>query len=396
MVDDIASLRKETCRILVVGARRDPLMKVLSLLQSGSIHEQTPSPPYGQNDAITVSKTTVGVPQHFVEHAIKERICIEYVPCVAVFGSYEDEKRNLVRYLVRMDLCEPEDNNSSSSPSGLLQFFDQEQQDEDCNTRLFRGVDGVAIGAGVDGDEDAARIQSYFETMVAGKGPGFMPELRIIRPTAPFQTMKEEIAAYRLLSAEEKEDMMRQQTMGPGKMAKMARGLAMELIEAVLQQKYGASGATEPEQSNAATNSGDEHVEQLAAPHTIDTNEVHFKCCRCRVTLFGQADLENPPHTPSRHSFSHKKLHHGGLAASSCQSLFLQRTLDWMGREGRFSCPNCKTKLGSTTWSGSQCSCGTWVVPAIQIPKSKVDLIDSQAPPSTIPPVTMVHTLSEM
>lgn len=45
------------------------------------------------------------------------------------------------------------------------------------------------------------------------------------------------------------------------------------------------------------------------------------------------------------------------------------------GIEGKLTCPNakCGGRLGSFNWSGSQCSCGSWVVPAIQVVASKVD-----------------------
>lgn len=43
--------------------------------------------------------------------------------------------------------------------------------------------------------------------------------------------------------------------------------------------------------------------------------------------------------------------------------------------EGKLICinHNCRARIGSFNWSGSQCSCGSWVSPAIQITKSKVD-----------------------
>jgi len=66
-----------------------------------------------------------------------------------------------------------------------------------------------------------------------------------------------------------------------------------------------------------------------------------------------------------------------------CQSIFLADGLDWMGDisqspEGKLSCPNlkCGSKLGLYKWHGTQCSCGTWVVPAIMIQKSRVDAIN--------------------
>ncbi|KAG5175166.1 hypothetical protein JKP88DRAFT_229260 [Tribonema minus] len=43
--------------------------------------------------------------------------------------------------------------------------------------------------------------------------------------------------------------------------------------------------------------------------------------------------------------------------------------------EGKICCPgkHCSARVGTYKWTGSQCSCGTWITPAIQIPKSKVD-----------------------
>ncbi len=43
---------------------------------------------------------------------------------------------------------------------------------------------------------------------------------------------------------------------------------------------------------------------------------------------------------------------------------------------GKLMCPNgkCGSKLGTYDWCGSKCSCGSWVVPAIHIQSSKVDL----------------------
>ena len=41
--------------------------------------------------------------------------------------------------------------------------------------------------------------------------------------------------------------------------------------------------------------------------------------------------------------------------------------------DGKLMCPDCGTRFGSFCWSGSTCSCGMWVVPAIQVHKSRVD-----------------------
>lgn len=45
---------------------------------------------------------------------------------------------------------------------------------------------------------------------------------------------------------------------------------------------------------------------------------------------------------------------------------------------GRLTCPNktCGANIGKFAWPGMQCSCGTWVVPAIALAKARVDVID--------------------
>jgi len=51
--------------------------------------------------------------------------------------------------------------------------------------------------------------------------------------------------------------------------------------------------------------------------------------------------------------------------------------------EGKLCCPNvkCNSRLGSFHWSGSQCSCGTWVTPSIKVTKSRVDVkVDVPSP----------------
>ncbi|KAK1291844.1 Dual specificity protein phosphatase [Acorus calamus] len=44
------------------------------------------------------------------------------------------------------------------------------------------------------------------------------------------------------------------------------------------------------------------------------------------------------------------------------------------GMEGKLTCIHCKWNLGYFNWSGIQCSCGSWITPAFQIHKSRVDI----------------------
>jgi dual specificity phosphatase 12 len=48
---------------------------------------------------------------------------------------------------------------------------------------------------------------------------------------------------------------------------------------------------------------------------------------------------------------------------------------------GRLTCPNpkCEANVGKFAWQGLQCSCGTWVVPAIGVARAKVDVTERKA-----------------
>ncbi|GFP95549.1 dual specificity protein phosphatase 12 [Phtheirospermum japonicum] len=44
------------------------------------------------------------------------------------------------------------------------------------------------------------------------------------------------------------------------------------------------------------------------------------------------------------------------------------------GLEGKLLCAHCEARLGNFNWSGIQCSCGSWITPAFQLHKSRVDI----------------------
>ena len=44
------------------------------------------------------------------------------------------------------------------------------------------------------------------------------------------------------------------------------------------------------------------------------------------------------------------------------------------GIEGKLSCAHCDARLGYFNWSGTQCNCGSWITPAFQLHKSRMDL----------------------
>ena len=116
-----------------------------------------------------------------------------------------------------------------------------------------------------------------------------------------------------------------------------------------------------------------------------DHANTQFLCRYCRTVLFESSDLEDPPHCPSLHTFNDRKrnsgLGKGGMSrlGKRCESAFIASPgMGWMGEmdgaEGKFHCPGCRHKVGLWRWARAQCSCGTWVTPAIHITLSKVDV----------------------
>ncbi|KAF4316688.1 hypothetical protein BBO99_00006680 [Phytophthora kernoviae] len=113
-----------------------------------------------------------------------------------------------------------------------------------------------------------------------------------------------------------------------------------------------------------------------------------YACKKCRCVLFTSEELM--PHEPERQQIStRRKLkdmkHHVPGGHVDCSSYFLEETQSWMDEallaEGKIHCPSvkCQSRLGALQWSGSQCSCGTWVTPSIKITKSRVDPVFSQS-----------------
>jgi dual specificity phosphatase 12 len=354
---DASKAESQPCRIVVLGEHRARVQKVLSLLK-----EQETDPLFSDNN-----------------------VQVEYLPCVAKFDSYLDAQEQAVRYLVSVDYYGSDA--STKKPGGLLSFFDDEEGGEvDKGGQkgkaglAFGAIAGVAIGIGIEDDEDVTRIDTYFKNFTKISIP-----MECVRPNPEFSSMRDETESFKALDAEGKEEVTRLQSMGPGKMAKFASDLAKRIITDAFEEQREPNHESEQEVAEQIQEA--QHVEEtVAVPRVIDPEKNRYSCRKCRMILFGNDDLEDPPHIPSAHGFSWKKIKHSGYGSpsSACQSLFLASGLDWMGdvsgTEGKFCCPKCETKLGNWNWSGAQCSCGTWVVPAIQIPFGKVDVVPPHQP----------------
>ncbi|XP_077241580.1 uncharacterized protein LOC143882064 isoform X2 [Tasmannia lanceolata] len=108
-----------------------------------------------------------------------------------------------------------------------------------------------------------------------------------------------------------------------------------------------------------------------------------YRCKKCRRVVAVQENVVD--HTPGEGEtcFQWEKRKSGNPFNRSdegeCSSIFVE-PLRWMttveegALEGKLSCAHCEARLGYFNWSGIQCSCGSWITPAFQLHKSRVDL----------------------
>eukprot|EP00752_Nemacystus_decipiens_P014662 g13059.t1 len=120
---------------------------------------------------------------------------------------------------------------------------------------------------------------------------------------------------------------------------------------------------------------------------------VVYNCRMCRRAVFNAADIQS--HEVAQHNF-HRRKSKGVTSKGLCSSIFLAEPKRWMKQqlgemEGKLSCPNksCGARLGSLKWTGAQCSCGSWVTPAIQFPRKNLDARSRVA--AGPPPGTVLH-----
>jgi dual specificity phosphatase 12 len=311
------------------------------------------------------------------------------VACVATFDSYEDETGTNVRYLAKLESFGPKGKNGKGS--SLAPFFDEvndpiDEKEDNLNV-VIPGIAAFAIGCGIELEQDISQIESFIDIFSNSMDVSARPALHTIQPNDGCSSMSEENLIYKQLTIEEKANTVH---IGPTKMARFVFSIANDIVsEAFQEDKDISEEETLPENNSnrdkedniedckddavEVAKEGEEFASTLVE---YDQNITRYACKICRTILFSENDLEDPPHIKSKHSFSQRKIK--SSAATSCQSLFLAHELNWMGdigssNEGKLSCPKCKAKVGLWNWAGTQCSCGTWVVPAIQIPLGRVD-----------------------
>jgi dual specificity phosphatase 12 len=131
--------------------------------------------------------------------------------------------------------------------------------------------------------------------------------------------------------------------------------------------------------------------------------EFNFKCGKCRKSLFNDKQLILFHENSAKGTYSHKRKKNNSVNTTECTSYFLnierlmnnnknnneeKKDIDFIEQfqivmetqnmkleSCIIKCKKCSLKLGEFFDKGIQCSCGSWVVPAVQIVKSKVDKV---------------------
>ncbi|XP_062223613.1 probable inactive dual specificity protein phosphatase-like At4g18593 [Phragmites australis] len=107
---------------------------------------------------------------------------------------------------------------------------------------------------------------------------------------------------------------------------------------------------------------------------------VIYRCKRCRRMVATQEFIVAHEVGEGEESFKTRKRFHVDVddKQPECMCIFVE-PMKWMQHveEGYVShklyCMGCKALLGQFNWAGMQCTCGTWVIPAFQLTKSKID-----------------------
>ncbi|KAL8162974.1 hypothetical protein V2J09_014463 [Rumex salicifolius] len=110
-----------------------------------------------------------------------------------------------------------------------------------------------------------------------------------------------------------------------------------------------------------------------------------YRCKKCRRLVAVKENVVE--HVPGEGETSfgwHRKRGGGSLFNKAddefgCSSVFIE-PLRWMktveegATEGNLCCAQCDARLGCFSWSGFQCSCGSWITPAFQLHKGRLDI----------------------
>ena len=113
--------------------------------------------------------------------------------------------------------------------------------------------------------------------------------------------------------------------------------------------------------------------EERSSQPTPEADDKYYSCMLCGTFLFNDSEVE-------KHSTTQKDHERRGGKVVACSSVFISSPPTFMKASQmtentvKMTCVKCQGKLGVICWTGSQCSCGAWVTPAIQFISSKIDM----------------------
>lgn len=103
-----------------------------------------------------------------------------------------------------------------------------------------------------------------------------------------------------------------------------------------------------------------------------------YRCKKCRRIVAGQENVILHEQGKGEANFGRRRKSADPKPSPECATIFVE-PLKWMQtvEEGNVAeklyCMGCKSRIGSFSWAGMQCSCGAWVNPAFQLHKSRID-----------------------
>ena len=111
-----------------------------------------------------------------------------------------------------------------------------------------------------------------------------------------------------------------------------------------------------------------------------------IRCRKCRAVLVDDPEDQILFHDPLESGkIPHFSSTTPRIPSTTCTSFFIKRPnwldLQYGQRELTLNCPRCESKVGTWSWRGFPCSCGSWIVPGFSLTKSKIDTVYSTPKP---------------
>jgi len=379
-----------TCQMLIIGPYRNRIENMLSnFLDEGDMPENI-------RHEYNTSKNNIVVTFE------KERLQwqLELLPCVATFDQYYDaSSKSKVPYLKSIQYFHSRSKGKDFQAEeffSLATFFDTTSDETvlGCSssssaTNHHWGIIAAAAGFGIQKEEHVKMIQNFVNTMLCTDNKG---ENKINVATVPkSKDLKTSNGSDRIGAPKVMAQFILEEAQTQMEQKLLSSKLAVTLLKEEPNQGDEIA-ITQPPTSPTAANyivaqenttsiidtfcfldSSNSPKEDTTTNDEPSIPTIKYACKICRCILFCQNDLENPPHEKGRM----KKDYSNKFTTRSCESMFLAKPIFTMNNDnvGKLNCPKCSAKIGSWNWSGAQCSCGSWVTPAIQILSSRVDAI---------------------